>query len=124
VKLFCLTGFGYAADSLILLLQSITAVSAAAEFHPFFKNGLTIAVYVGMLVGALFWGLGADIIGRRIAFNTSLFICSALLSSLGPHQTGLCSACSLVSLHSVPEATWYWTPLCFLNTSQATNSGS
>jgi MFS family permease len=30
-----------------------------------------------MLVGALFWGLGADIIGRRIAFNTSLFICSA-----------------------------------------------
>src|ERR1700722_19066527 len=69
VKLFCLTGFGYAADSLILLLQSITAVSAAAEFHPSFKNGLTIAVYVGMLVGALFWGLGADIIGRHIAFT-------------------------------------------------------
>jgi MFS family permease len=39
-------------------------------------SGLTIAVYVGMLVGALFWGFGADIIGRKWAFNTSLIICS------------------------------------------------
>jgi MFS family permease len=83
LRLFCLTGFGYAADSLILLLQSITAVSAAAELHPSFKNGLTIAVYVGMLVGALFWGLGADIIGRRIAFNVSLFICSVFAIAAG-----------------------------------------
>jgi MFS family permease len=30
---------------------------------------MTIAVYVGMLVGALFWGLGADIIGRKITFK-------------------------------------------------------
>lgn len=30
-----------------------------------------------MLVGALFWGISADIIGRRIAFNISLFFCSA-----------------------------------------------
>lgn len=29
-----------------------------------------------MLVGALFWGFGADVIGRRIAFNVSLFVCS------------------------------------------------
>lgn len=30
-----------------------------------------------MLAGALFWGLSADIIGRRFAFNISLLICSA-----------------------------------------------
>ena len=35
-----------------------------------------MAVYAGMLAGALFWGLGADVIGRRFAFNVSLFICS------------------------------------------------
>jgi len=29
-----------------------------------------------MLTGALFWGFSADIIGRRFAFNISLFICS------------------------------------------------
>lgn len=64
-------------DSLILLLQSIIAGQAALEFNPTYPRALTIAVYVGMLIGALFWGLGADVIGRRFAFNVSLFICSA-----------------------------------------------
>jgi len=32
-------------------------MKAGYEFNPAFKAGLTIAVYVGMLVGALFWGL-------------------------------------------------------------------
>lgn len=41
-----------------------------------YENGLTIAAYVGMLSGAIFWGFGADIIGRKYAFNISLFICS------------------------------------------------
>lgn len=87
MKLFCLTGFGYCADSLILLLQAVTAGSAADEFNPSFSNGLTIAVYVGMLVGALFWGLGADVIGRRTAFNVSLFICSvcAIVAGASPN---------------------------------------
>ncbi|KAL4789427.1 major facilitator superfamily domain-containing protein [Aspergillus venezuelensis] len=73
-KLFCLNGFGYAVDSLILLLQSIVSTQAVLEFQPSFDTGLTIAVYVGMLVGALFWGFSADVIGRRFAFNVSLFI--------------------------------------------------
>jgi MFS family permease len=63
-------------DSLILLLQSIIAAQAALELQPSYPKALTIAVYVGMLLGAVFWGLGADIIGRRYAFNISLFICS------------------------------------------------
>jgi MFS family permease len=75
-KLFILNGFGYAVDSLILLIQSIIAGQAALEFNPSYPNGLTIAAYVGMLIGALFWGLTADIIGRKIAFNSSLVICS------------------------------------------------
>ncbi|KIH86469.1 MFS transporter [Sporothrix brasiliensis 5110] len=76
-KLFVLNGFGYAVDSLILLLQSIIATSAYTEFGGTgYDKGLTIAVYSGMLTGALFWGLSADIIGRRFAFNVSLIICS------------------------------------------------
>jgi hypothetical protein len=75
-KLFCLNGFGYAVDSQILLVQSIIATQARYEFNPGFHNGLTIAVYVGMLVGALFWGLSADVIGRKYAFNFSLMISS------------------------------------------------
>ncbi|KAJ4286691.1 Filamentous Growth Regulator [Kalmusia sp. IMI 367209] len=75
-KLFVLNGFGYAVDSLILLIQSIIAGQAALEFHPGWSNGLTVAAYVGMLTGASFWGISADIIGRRFAFNVSLMICS------------------------------------------------
>ncbi|KAK5675317.1 Major Facilitator superfamily [Elasticomyces elasticus] len=43
-KLFVLNGFGYAVDSLMLLIQSIIATYAAYEFNPSFKYGLTIAV--------------------------------------------------------------------------------
>lgn len=41
-----------------------------------YAKALTIAVYVGMLAGAIFWGFSSDVIGRRTAFNSTLFICS------------------------------------------------
>jgi len=77
----------YSVDSQILLVQSIVATQAAYEFRPSFHAGLTIAVYVGMLVGALFWGLSADVIGRKFAFNTSLMICSvfAIVAGASPN---------------------------------------
>ncbi|KAG4411448.1 hypothetical protein IFR04_015418 [Cadophora malorum] len=90
-KLFVLNGFGYAVDSQLLLLQSIIATQAGYEFTPSYPRALTIAVYVGMLIGALFWGLSADIIGRRFAFNVSLFICSffTIVSGAAPNWAAL-----------------------------------
>lgn len=82
-KLFVLNGFGYAVDSLILLIQSIIAGQAAYEFKPGWDYGLTVASYVGMLVGALFWGLSADVIGRKYAFNVSLLISSVFCMVAG-----------------------------------------
>lgn len=67
----------YGVDSLQVSLQGIIAGQAAFEFAPSYARSLTIALYTGMLVGALFWGSTADIIGRRFAFNVSLFVCSA-----------------------------------------------
>jgi MFS family permease len=62
---------------LVLLLQSVIAGQAFFEFgNDGYQNGLTISVYTGMLFGAIFWGLGADIVGRRYAFNMSLLLCS------------------------------------------------
>lgn len=66
----------YAVDALQLSLQGIISVQAILEFQPSYEKGMTIALYIGMLVGALFWGFSADIIGRKIAFNVSLFICA------------------------------------------------
>ncbi|KAL3426714.1 major facilitator superfamily transporter [Phlyctema vagabunda] len=82
-KLFVLNGFGYAVDSLLLLLQSIIAGSAALEFKPAYEQALTISQYAGLLVGAIFWGLSADIIGRKLAFNVTLFICSIFAIAAG-----------------------------------------
>ncbi|KAL2759268.1 hypothetical protein ACRALDRAFT_1047341 [Sodiomyces alcalophilus JCM 7366] len=78
-KLFCLSGFGYAVDSMVTLLQSVIAAQAYLEIAPNggYATGLSIASYAGLLVGALFWGVTADIIGRRIAFNSTLFIAAA-----------------------------------------------
>lgn len=62
---------------MILLFQSVITTPAYTEFgKQGYENGLVIAVYSGMLAGALFWGFGADLIGRKYAFNISLFICS------------------------------------------------
>ncbi|KAI1136793.1 MFS general substrate transporter [Hypoxylon sp. FL0543] len=91
-KLFALNGFGYAVDSLVLLLQSNISGPAFKEFGEVgYDNAQTIATYVGMLVGALFWGMSADIIGRRWAFNISLFISSAatIVSGAAPGWVSL-----------------------------------
>lgn len=53
---------------------------AASAFREFggtgYSHALNIAVYAGLLLGALFWGFSADVIGRRTAFNITLFACS------------------------------------------------
>lgn len=38
-----------------------------------------MASQIGLLVGAGFWGFSADVIGRKLAFNTSLFSCATLV---------------------------------------------
>ncbi|KAI7977894.1 hypothetical protein EIK77_009434 [Talaromyces pinophilus] len=37
-------------------------------------NFSSVAYYVGMIIGATFWGTTADIIGRKPAFNTTIFL--------------------------------------------------
>lgn len=77
----------------MLLLQSIVAPQAFLELGGTgsYARALTIAVYVGMLVGAIFWGLSADIVGRRYAFNTTLFVCSlsAIIAGAMPNWAAL-----------------------------------
>lgn len=35
----------------------------------------TCSLFVGLIVGATFWGFASDTIGRRPAFNMTLFLC-------------------------------------------------
>ena len=45
--------------------------------HPYISNPawLTCALFTGLLIGATFWGYAADVVGRRLSFNVTLFIC-------------------------------------------------
>ncbi len=61
MKLFFLNGFGYAVDSLLILLNGLTQPQIALQYHPAVSKAQTIAVGLGLLFGALFWGLGADV---------------------------------------------------------------
>lgn len=73
----------YAVDSMLLLLQSVISTQAGYELPYAYPRAMVVAVYTGMFVGALFWGVGADIMGRKYAFNISLFICSIFTTVSG-----------------------------------------
>ncbi|AOW01916.1 major facilitator superfamily domain-containing protein [Yarrowia lipolytica] len=91
-KLFCLNGMGYATDSLLILLQSLTLKSVQKEFNNDFPAS-TMALYGGAFLGAVFWGFSADIIGRKFAFNTSLLLSGvfAMITAGMPNLGGYCA---------------------------------
>ncbi|KAK9417946.1 putative Major facilitator superfamily (MFS) profile domain-containing protein [Seiridium unicorne] len=77
-QLFVLCGFGWFADNLWMQGISLTLPSLSEEFGISEKRVryTTSSVFVGLCIGSFFWGLGADILGRRVAFNLTLFITS------------------------------------------------
>ncbi len=56
----------------------------------------TCALYVGLCIGASFWGVASDIIGRRIAFNTTLLFAGLFGFAIGAAQDWV-AACALIS---------------------------
>ncbi|KAH8785046.1 membrane transporter [Diaporthe sp. PMI_573] len=77
-QLFVLCGFGWFADNLWMQGVSLILPSLSAEFGIAEKTVryTTSAVYLGLCFGSFTWGVGSDILGRRIAFNMTLLITS------------------------------------------------
>ncbi|KAF2006930.1 MFS general substrate transporter [Amniculicola lignicola CBS 123094] len=71
-QLFIVIGFGWASDNLWPIVTSLILTPVTNEFHPTKRPYLTLAQNIGLLVGAIFWGFGCDIFGRRWAFNLTL----------------------------------------------------
>jgi MFS family permease len=46
-------------------------------------KGISLGSQIGLLIGAAFWGLSADIIGRRFAFNASLLLAAVFVIIAG-----------------------------------------
>lgn len=71
-QLFIVVGFGWASDNLWPIVTSLIFTPVTNEFQPSKRPLLTLAQNIGLLAGAMFWGFGCDIFGRRWAFNLTL----------------------------------------------------
>lgn len=73
-QLFIVIGFGWASDNLWPIVTSLILTPITNEFSPSRPPYLTLAQNLGLLVGAVFWGFGCDVYGRRWAFNLTIGI--------------------------------------------------
>lgn len=93
-QLFVLCGFGWFADNLWMQGVSLTLPSLSEEFGISEKQVryTTSSLFLGLCVGSFFWGLGADIMGRRIAFNFTLLITSifGIWAAYAPSWVAVC----------------------------------
>ena len=71
-QLFVVIGFGWASDNLWPIVTSLILTPVINEFHVTRGPYLTLSQNIGLLVGAVFWGFGCDIFGRRWAFNLTI----------------------------------------------------
>jgi MFS family permease len=60
----------------------------------------TLSLFLGLCIGASFWGTASDIIGRRLAFNFTLFLAGVfgLASGGGPNWIGTCALYACIGL--------------------------
>ncbi|KDR78711.1 hypothetical protein GALMADRAFT_1264164 [Galerina marginata CBS 339.88] len=89
VELFVLTGFGWMADNIWLQGVAIVLPQVQQELNPVRVEFATLALYVGLILGASTWGVLADLIGRRVSFNITLFLAGVfgIASAASPNFT-------------------------------------
>jgi len=54
---------------------TLNSLSAEFDVDSSYVRFTTCSLFVGLIVGASFWGLASDAIGRRPAFNMTLLLC-------------------------------------------------
>ncbi|KAI9725633.1 MAG: hypothetical protein M1828_002918 [Chrysothrix sp. TS-e1954] len=101
-ELFTLAGFGWFADNFWLQGVAIILTPMSQEFGISSTNVrfTTLALFLGLCIGASFWGIASDVIGRRLAFNTTLFIGAVfgIAAGAGPNWIGTSALFSCVGL--------------------------
>ncbi|KAJ5605209.1 hypothetical protein N7510_010363 [Penicillium lagena] len=99
-QLFVVIGFGWASDNLWPIVTSLILPAIENEFHPAQGPFLTLAQNIGLLVGAVFWGFGCDIFGRRWAFNLTIGI-TGVFGLIAAGSPNFAAACVFAALWSV-----------------------
>lgn len=99
-QLFVVIGFGWASDNLWPIVTSLILPPLANEFSVAKPPILTLAQNIGLLVGAMFWGFGCDIFGRRWAFNLTIGI-TAVFGLVAAGSPNFAAACAFAALWSL-----------------------
>ncbi|KAF9459012.1 major facilitator superfamily domain-containing protein [Collybia nuda] len=74
IQLFFLTGLGWMADNIWLQGVAVVLPQVQQELLPVRVEFATLSLYVGLIFGATVWGVMADLIGRKLSFNITLFL--------------------------------------------------
>ncbi|PVH82380.1 MFS general substrate transporter [Cadophora sp. DSE1049] len=93
-ELFIVTGFGWITDN--FWSQGIGTVQPLIklEFSDIsIISYSSVAYYVGLIVGAFFWGVSADFIGRKPAFNATLLIGGVFACAAAGTQNFIAFSC-------------------------------
>lgn len=99
-QLFVVVGFGWASDNLWPIVVSLILPPVSYEFSAPKPPVLTLAQNIGLLVGAVFWGFGCDIFGRRWAFNLTIGI-TAVFGLVAAGSSTFAAICVFAALWSV-----------------------
>jgi putative MFS transporter len=87
-KLLAICGLGWAADAMevIIIAFVLPAVIAEWDLSTTEAGYLGTAIFIGMLIGAWFWGTLTDRIGRKLGFQLTVLIDAVFgfLSALSP----------------------------------------
>ena len=98
-QLFIVIGFGWAQDNMWPVITSLILTPIANEFKVGQPPLLTLAQNIGLLAGAMFWGFGCDVFGRRWGFNLTLGI-TGLFGMLAASSPNLAAAGCFAALWS------------------------
>ncbi|KAL4072126.1 major facilitator superfamily domain-containing protein [Scleroderma citrinum] len=90
--LFVVAGFGWSSDSLWPMNSGLIYPSVTHEFNVQ-GEWMLLAQSLGLLAGAIFWGVGCDMWGRRWSFNLTLLVTAifALVAAAAPNYVVLCA---------------------------------
>ncbi|CEP24787.1 unnamed protein product [Cyberlindnera jadinii] len=75
-KLFCIAGCGYSIDSQMEMVQVTVRVYVDYQM---LGSGFPISTeifYAGLIAGSIVFGMGCDLIGRKLVFNSSILLTS------------------------------------------------
>ncbi|TBU23729.1 membrane transporter [Dichomitus squalens] len=98
--LFFVAGFGWFSDELWQQVTGLIINPVVLEFVGTKGPFLLLPQTIGLLVGAVFWGVGCDLWGRRWSFNLTLLITGVFAIAAGGANNEV-TLCALIGVYAI-----------------------